>query len=128
MTEPMRHDHLLCDLWFDTGDVLRYVETLRDPLLEAAKDGGAHVIHSHFHQFQPVGVTGFLLLEESHISLHTWVEERYAALDIFPCGSMDSAKILESLGGRLGVREVRLLEALRGSSESGISACEVALP
>jgi S-adenosylmethionine decarboxylase len=117
----MRHDHMLCDLWFDDDKELRYVESLRTPLLEAARDGGAHVHHSQFHQFQPAGVTGFLLLQESHISIHTWVEEGYLALDVFPCGSMDSAKILASLVDRLGPREVNVLEARRGDFQSGIT-------
>jgi len=113
----MRHDHLLCDLWFAKDDLLKYVEPLRSILVEAAKAGGAIVYHIHFHQFSPWGVTGFLLLKESHISLHTWVEERYAALDIFPCGAMDSNTIVQHLVERLGPRRVNLLQAERGRSE-----------
>lgn len=113
----MRHDHLLCDLWFAKDDLLKYVEPLQSILVEAAKAGGAIVYHIHFHQFSPWGVTGFLLLKESHISLHTWVEERYAALDIFPCGAMDSDTIVQHLVERLGPRRVNLLQAERGRSE-----------
>jgi S-adenosylmethionine decarboxylase proenzyme len=113
----MRHDHLLCDLWFGKDDLLKFVEPLRSILLEAAEAGGAIVYHTHFHQFSPCGVTGFLLLKESHISLHTWVEERYAALDIFPCGAMDSDTIVQYLVERLGPRRVNLLQAERGRSE-----------
>jgi S-adenosylmethionine decarboxylase len=124
----MRHDHLLCDLWFDDDEVLRYVETLREPLLAAAKAAGAHVYHSRFHQFRPVGVTGFLLLQESHISLHTWVEERYLALDVFPCGSMDSEKVVVTLVERLQPRKVNVIEARRGEAELGIGTTRMAPP
>jgi S-adenosylmethionine decarboxylase len=120
MTQTMRHDHLLCDLWFDENELLKYVEPLRSILTEAAQAGRADVYHTHFHQFSPWGVTGFLLLQESHISLHTWVEERYAALDIFPCGAMDSEAIVQHLVARLQPRRVNLLQAERGRHETEI--------
>jgi len=116
----MRHDHLLCDLWFDENELLKYVDPLRTILLEAAEVGRATVYHTHFHQFSPWGVTGFLLLKESHISLHTWVEECYAALDIFPCGAMDSDAIVQHVVERLGPRQVNLFQAERGRSEGQI--------
>ena len=124
----MRHDHLLCDLWFDCDDHLKYVDPLRTILLEAAKEGKASVYHTHFHQFSPWGVTGFLLLKESHISLHTWVEERYAALDIFPCGAMDSSAIVQHLVDRLQPTRVNLLQAERGRSDTRITTTNVRLP
>ena len=116
----MRHDHLLCDLWFDENELLKYVEPLRSILTEAAQAGRADVYHTRFHQFSPWGVTGFLLLQESHISLHTWVEERYAALDIFPCGAMDSDAIVQHLVDQLQPRRVNLLQAERGRYETEI--------
>jgi S-adenosylmethionine decarboxylase len=112
----MAHNHLLCDLWLpeQTCDLLKFVDPLQAILTEAAGAGGAHICHAHFHQFQPWGVTGFLLLEESHISLHTWVEERYAALDIFSCGTVDNDAILQYLTERLQPRRVDLVEMDRG--------------
>ena len=124
----MRHDHLLCDLWFDNADLLKYVDPLRTILIEASEAGKANVYHTHFHQFSPWGVTGFLLLQESHISLHTWVEERYAALDIFPCGAMDSRAIVRYLVDRLQPRRVNLLQADRGRSDTHITTTNVHHP
>lgn len=123
----MRHDHLLCDFWFDEPriEALKYVEPLQTWLVEAAQAGRANVYHTHFHQFTPWGVTGFLLLQESHISLHTWVEEHYAALDIFPCGAMDSDAIVHYLVERLRPRRVNLLQAERGRSEREIITAHV---
>jgi S-adenosylmethionine decarboxylase len=114
----MRHNHLLCDFWFteDACELLKYVDPWRAILAGAAAAGGAHVCHAHFHQFLPWGVTGFLLLEESHISLHTWVEERYAALDVFSCGTVDNDAILRYLTDRLRPQRVDLLGAGRGSA------------
>lgn len=124
----MRHDHLLCDFWFDKDDLLKYVDPLRTILTEAAEAGRAHVYHTHFYQFSPWGVTGFLLLQESHISLHTWVEERYAALDIFPCGAMDSDVIVQYLVDHLQPRQVNLVQAERGRSDTQIATTHVRYP
>ena len=121
----MRHDHLLCDLWFDGDDLLKYVDPLRTMLVEAAQAGRANVYYTHFHQFSPWGVTGFLLLRESHISLHTWVEERYSALDIFPCGAMDSNAIVQYLVDRLQPRRVNLLQTELGRSDTQITTTNV---
>jgi S-adenosylmethionine decarboxylase len=57
-------------------------------LRAAALAAGARILHGHFHTFGAGGgVTGVLLLAESHISIHTWPEERFAAVDIFMCGA-----------------------------------------
>lgn len=117
----MEHNHLLCDLWLKEEACLKHVEPLRTTLIEAARAGGAHICHVHFHQFSPWGVTGFLLLEESHISVHTWVEERYAALDIFHCGTMDGHAVVQHLVERLRPQWVDLIQAERGRLDARIS-------
>jgi S-adenosylmethionine decarboxylase len=59
-------------------------------LREAAEAAGATILHSHFHHFSPNGgVSGVLVLAESHISIHTWPERDFAAIDIFMCGACD---------------------------------------
>jgi len=57
---------------------------------EAALAAGATILHSHFHHFSPNGgVSGVVVLAESHISIHTWPERDFAAVDLFMCGSCD---------------------------------------
>jgi S-adenosylmethionine decarboxylase proenzyme len=122
---PVGHTHLLVDLWFDKNEVLKYVRPLRAALIEAARAGGAQICHSHFHQFSPWGVTGFLLLQESHVSLHTWVEERYAALDVYGCGAMDHLAILRCLVERLEPEQVAIVSARRGRSRARIAVADI---
>ncbi|TIV72457.1 MAG: adenosylmethionine decarboxylase, partial [Mesorhizobium sp.] len=55
-------------------------------ITKSAQSSGAAVLFSKFHRFSPEGVTGVLVLAESHISIHTWPEHSYAALDVFMCG------------------------------------------
>ncbi len=115
----MDHLHLLYDLWLSGGEILKYVEPLRTILVDAAVRGGANIYHQHWHQFEPWGVTGFLLLKESHISIHTWPEEEnFAAVDIFPCGPMDADLIVELLRQALQPIRERLVRESRGTTGS----------
>ncbi len=77
--------HLLVDIW--TDHYLDNKEKIAEILTKSALAGGATILYSHFHHFEPnFGVSGVLVLAESHISIHSWPEERYAAIDIFMCG------------------------------------------
>ncbi|WP_203414773.1 adenosylmethionine decarboxylase [Entomobacter blattae] len=81
-------NHLLVDLWgaINLDDPDKIDQTLR----EAAITAGATILHSHFHHFTPNGgVSGVIVLAESHISIHTWPERNFAAVDIFMCGVCD---------------------------------------
>ena len=80
--------HLLVDLWgaINLSDPKAIDHTLR----RAALAAGATILHSHFHHFSPNGgVSGVIVLAESHISIHTWPERDFAAVDIFMCGACD---------------------------------------
>ncbi|MFM8543765.1 MAG: adenosylmethionine decarboxylase, partial [Vulcanococcus sp.] len=59
---------------------------LRNAITSAAKRAGATLLNLITHRFDPQGVTGLALLAESHISIHTWPESGYAAVDVFTCG------------------------------------------
>ncbi len=103
--------HLLVDLHdADRLDDLPHIETT---LHAAAQAAGALVLHGHFHVFTPYGgVTGVLLLAESHISIHTWPERRFAAIDLFMCAQCDPRDGLAAIERafapcRMTVQEVR---------------------
>ncbi|OZI49545.1 adenosylmethionine decarboxylase [Bordetella genomosp. 4] len=79
--------HLLADLRGIAAPLLMDAEALQDALIQAARQAGAHVLGAHFHHFgEQAGVTGVVMLSESHISIHTWPEHGFAALDVFMCG------------------------------------------
>ena len=106
--------HLLIELWD--------AENLTDPahidevLRKAAQDAGATILHSHMHQFTSCGegVSGVVLLAESHISIHTWPERKYAAIDIFMCGSCDPYLAAPALKKGFKSDKVSIYEARRG--------------
>jgi len=79
--------HLIADL-YDCQCSLSMLETLTtlEPcMVTAAKDADMQVVGVRFHQFQPVGVTGVVLLAESHVAVHTWPERAYVTLDVYVC-------------------------------------------
>lgn len=78
--------HLLLDLENCDQKILDDLNTIKQTLIIAAQKSGAHIMGETFHKFTPVGVTGIVSIAESHISIHTWPEFKYAAVDIFSCG------------------------------------------
>ncbi|MFY3550954.1 adenosylmethionine decarboxylase [Achromobacter insolitus] len=107
--------HVLADFRGVPPDLLTDAQGLERDLIAAAEAAGARVLSAHFHHFgDGAGVTGVVLLSESHISVHTWPEHRFAALDIFMCGSARPELALEHLRARLTPETVRETTVARG--------------
>jgi S-adenosylmethionine decarboxylase len=85
--------HLIADFWF--GKKIEDPKKLKKILIEAAKKAGNIPLEFSSHKFNPHGLTGVLLLAESHIAFHSWPEFGYLAIDIFSCGK--NAKPEEAL-------------------------------
>lgn len=78
----------------------------------------ATALHSKFHQFTPQGLTGFILLSESHISIHTWPEFKYAAVDVFTCGhKTQPEKAIQYLKEQFGASRVQISVIIRGEKK-----------
>lgn len=89
-----------------------YVET---SLIQAAKASKATLISHNFHKFSPYGISGVVVIAESHIAIHTWPEYNYAAVDIFTCGdTIDPWVIQESLKENFASKNVSSMEMKRG--------------
>lgn len=78
--------HILVEFTGCNADVLNDVSAIEKSMVEAAKTAGATVISSNFHHFSPWGVSGVVVIQESHLAIHTWPEYRYASVDLFTCG------------------------------------------
>ena len=78
--------HCILELYACDSSRLDDEAFLRDTITTAAKRAGATLLNLITHRFEPQGVTGLALLAESHISIHTWPESGYAAVDVFTCG------------------------------------------
>jgi S-adenosylmethionine decarboxylase len=106
--------HLIVDLHGAKrlNDIDHIEATLRR-CIEAAR---ATLLHIHLHHFQPSGVSGVAVLAESHISIHTWPEAGYAALDIFMCGSAEPDNCIPVLREAFAAQRVDVNEILRGQA------------
>lgn len=99
-------------------DVIGKVEVVERILVRAAEIAGVQVWSISFHRFNPNGVSGVVVISESHLSLHTWPEFGYVALDIFTCG--DTAKPEKAVQWALrefGASNVHITEVTRGLQE-----------
>lgn len=82
---------------------------------EAAKKANATIVQSFFHHFNPIGVSGTVVIAESHINIHTWPEHNYAAVDIFSCGStLEAEKAVEYVSKALEAEHYTLETIERG--------------
>ncbi|HIE4196924.1 MULTISPECIES: adenosylmethionine decarboxylase [Burkholderia] len=107
--------HVLADLAGIDAALLRDAARLEAILTDAAQRAGARVIGAHFHHFGGEhGVTGVVLLAESHITIHTWPEHRFAAVDAFMCGAARAADAVDAIAAALGTHAQVRQQVARG--------------
>jgi S-adenosylmethionine decarboxylase len=80
--------HLLLELFDCDPDAINNLEAVKGAMVEAARRAQATIVDVVFHEFNPFGISGVVVIAESHLSIHTWPEYRYAAVDIFSCGDV----------------------------------------
>ncbi|TWP24235.1 adenosylmethionine decarboxylase [Apibacter muscae] len=85
--------HFILDVFECDERSISFVKSIQELCNNLVKVLELKKVEEAYKQFQPVGVTGILLLEESHLSIHTWPEKRYAALDVFSCRPFDVTKV-----------------------------------
>jgi S-adenosylmethionine decarboxylase len=107
--------HLLLELKDCNAELLNDMEYLREALSSVALSIGATVIKDSFYQFSPQGISGVVIIAESHISIHTWPEFCYAAVDVFTCGEViQPARAVKPLAEKLKAKSTSYLELKRG--------------
>lgn len=107
--------HYILELYGCPFAVLDNEELVREAVTRAAGTACCHVLGLSSHKFSPQGVTAVALLQESHLSIHTWPERGYAAADIFTCGQPAKAGLAcEQLTARFGAARHTLLVVPRG--------------
>lgn len=110
--------HILAEMCGCPPDLIATKKVVRERLLRATSAAGLKVVGDIHHQFNPHGVTSLVVLRESHISLHTWPEYGYAAVDIFTCGSYEKAHLfIAHLASELRPKTVRKVIVKRGARD-----------
>jgi S-adenosylmethionine decarboxylase len=107
--------HLLVELHGCHPDSLKKVDVVKDILVGAARACGATIVDVTFHEFNPFGVSGVVVIAESHLSIHTWPEYRYAAVDIFTCGEVIRPELAVTyIASRFRCKAPSVVEMKRG--------------
>jgi len=107
--------HLLLELFDCDSDAINNLEAVKGALVEAAKRAHATIVDVVFHEFNPFGVSGVVVIAESHLSIHTWPEYRYAAVDIFSCGDILKPEVAANyLVEHFGAERTSVVEMQRG--------------
>lgn len=123
--------HILVDLYdcqtsaFDDPGFIRAEMTL------AAERMGAEIVSVEINKFNPIGISGVVVISESHLTIHTWPEYGYAAVDIFTCGpKMNAERAIASLGEALGAADIQIQRFERGriDRDGRIRAPEAKIP
>jgi len=112
--------HLLVELYECDRGRLDDVEFIRTHMIQSAIVANSTVINSAFHRFSPWGVSGVVIIAESNITIHTWPEHGYAAIDVFTCGDdCDPWKAYEYLRDTLESKSQDVKEVRRGVLPAG---------
>jgi len=110
--------HLLVEYHGCDRTILNDLDLIRRYMLEAARRTGATILKDVFHAFSPHGVSGVVVIAESHLAIHTWPEYGYAAVDLFTCGNdVDPWKAFEYLKEKLRAQKYLPMEIKRGILE-----------
>ena len=114
--------HIMVELSECNVSVLRDVDQVRKILVAAAKEANAEVLQTAFHRFAPHGVSGVVVIAESHLSIHTWPEYAYAAMDIYTCGEhTDPWRACRFAAAAFEAKQMLTTEVRRGlPNESGV--------
>ena len=107
--------HLLVELFSCSEEILDDLERIEAFMKEAARVSGATIVESVFHRFQPHGISGVVVIAESHLAIHTWPEHGYAAVDFFTCGAdIDYWQAHDFLKKAFAAGDSEVRELLRG--------------
>jgi S-adenosylmethionine decarboxylase proenzyme len=107
--------HELYDFFECDSAVLNDTSFIRDAMVTAAKECGAKVVTDVFHEFNPHGVSGVVVIAESHLAIHTWPEYGCAAIDVFSCSDkVDLVRLREILAQAMGAGRVSVKRFERG--------------
>ncbi len=109
--------HLLVELRECNAKILSNLKEVQTALINAAKIAEATIVEAAFHEFNPFGISGMVIIAESHLSIHTWPEYKYAAVDIFTCGNtIKPEKAVSYLIEKFQSRNPSVVELKRGIS------------
>ncbi|MBU5484630.1 adenosylmethionine decarboxylase [Clostridium sp. MSJ-11] len=110
--------HIMVEYYNCDKEILNNYEKIEKYMVQAAKEAKATIVTSTFHMFNPWGVSGAVIIQESHLTIHTWPEYNYAAVDLFTCGDeVNPWDAFEYLERKLKAEKTDYAEVSRGIVE-----------
>lgn len=110
--------HVLAEVYGCRFEVLNDIKQVEDIMVNAALEAGAEIREFVFHKFSPQGVSGVVVISESHLAIHTWPELGYAAVDVFTCGNkVNPWDACNYVAEMFGAENMEASEVIRGLPE-----------
>ncbi len=109
--------HIIVEYYNCNCDILSQPQLIEQYMKEAAVLARATIVESFFHHFSPWGVSGAVIISESHLTIHTWPEYGYAAVDLFTCGDLEPWRGFEHLERMFEATSSESMEIARGMTE-----------
>ncbi len=106
--------HYLVELGGCNPQKLKFVKDVKKALITSARKSKATILKSYFYQFKPEGVSGIIMIAESHFSIHTWPEDGFVAFDVLTCGKMYPELAIKELKKILSAKKIRVRKFKRG--------------
>ena len=111
--------HVLVECYDASFEALNDLDLIRDAMLRSTTVMQATMLSEKFHKFAPQGVSGAVVIAESHLTIHTWPELGYAAIDFFTCGECDPVQGFKVLARAIGSGTMKMSEFVRGFPTPG---------
>lgn len=126
MNDLILGNHYLIDYYGCSEDMLKGVIMIKKIMLGAGIIGKLHIVEECFHQFKPSGVSGVLVLKESHFTIHTWPEYNYASVDLYLCDkTVDVSKIIKYLALELKSKDYDVNQINRGLKDESYLVVDI---
>lgn len=109
--------HLIADFFECDSSVINSIESVEKILTESVIISGATIVKPFFHRFSPQGISGIIVVAESHFSIHTWPEHSAAAVDIFSCGEFNYIAALKFIKEQIKSASNSIVQIVRNSTE-----------
>jgi S-adenosylmethionine decarboxylase len=106
--------HVISELWGCDFQKLNDVEQIEKIFVEAALKSGAEIREVAFHKFAPQGVSGVVIISESHLTIHSFPEHGYASIDVYTCGNLNPNIAADYIAEALGAQTRETIELPRG--------------
>jgi len=119
--------HVIAELWQCDFDKLNDMDFIEQTFVDAALKSGAEVREVAFHKFAPQGVSGVVIISESHLTIHSFPEHGYASVDVYTCGDLDPTIAAKYIAESLGSTSSELVEIPRGMGPVSVGKSKVSV-